>query len=412
MDLAFFTNFSASLTAQETELNTLQQEISSGVAVQTPEQDPSAFETALIGNDQISALNGETTSLGDIQGQLGDVSNVYSSVSGLLNNVQSVVEEALNGTTSPQNQQALATEVSAAGTQMLGLANTTGTNGTFLFGGTRGTVQPFQVQADGSIAYMGDGGQSQAAISPDLSTSTVATGEAFTSGLAGDGTSSVTATSTNTGTSVLLSDGVSNPTAAAAFQTGGAPITLAFTSNGTGGLTYTASQGGVTLPVSAGTPAPTGPVTPGTSTSLEFDGMDFQLTGTPASGDSFTISPSTPQSVFTLLSNIASTLENPGTSPATAAITRQNLNQDLSSLAQYQQTVVTAQAQTGVTLQSLATTSTSNSTQETSLQTSVNNAIATNFPAALTSLDQNTTAVEAAMKAFAQVQSLSLFSVI
>jgi flagellar hook-associated protein 3 FlgL len=407
MDLAFFTNFSASLTAQETELNTLQQEISSGVAVQTPEQDPSAFETALIGNDQISALNGETTSLGDIQGQLGDVSNVYSSVSGLLNNVQSVVEEALNGTTSPQNQQALATEVSAAGTQMLGLANTSGTNGTFLFGGTRGTVQPFQVQPDGTIAYMGDGGQSQAAISPDLSASTVATGEAFTSGLAGDGTSSVTATSTNTGTGVLLSDGVSNPTAATAFQQGNTPITLTFNSTGGGPLTFTATQ---TSSTGTTTTLATGPATPGTS--LTLDGMDFQLTGTPASGDSFTISPSTPQSVFTLLSNITSTLENPGTSPATAAITRQNLNQDLSGLAQYQQTVVTAQAQTGVTLQSLANTSTSNSTQETSLQTSVNNAIATNLPAALTSLDQNTTAVEAAMKAFAQVQSLSLFSVI
>jgi flagellar hook-associated protein 3 FlgL len=136
------------------------------------------------------------------------------------------------------------------------------------------------------------------------------------------------------------------------------------------------------------------------------------LTGTPASGDSFTISPSTPQSVFTLLSNIANTLANPGTSPATAAITRQNLNQDLSGIAEYQQTVTTAQAQTGVTLQSLTNTNASNSTQETEVQTSVNNAIATNLPAALTSLDQNTTAVEAAMKAFAQVQSLSLFSVI
>src|SRR3984885_11610171 len=100
MDLAFFTNFSASLTAQESELNTLQEEISSGVAVQTPEENPSAFETALIGDDQISALNGDTTSVGDIQGQLGDVSNAYTSVLSEVSNVQQLVLGALNGTTS------------------------------------------------------------------------------------------------------------------------------------------------------------------------------------------------------------------------------------------------------------------------------------------------------------------------
>ena len=146
--------------------------------------------------------------------------------------------------------------------------------------------------------------------------------------------------------------------------------------------------------------------------SLTLGGMDFQLTGTPDSGDNFTISPSKPQSVFSLLSNITSALQNAGSTPAQQAITRQNLNQDLSSLAQYQQTVTTAQAQTGVTLQSLTNTSSNNSTQETQLQNGVDNAIATNMPAALTSLNENLTAVQAAMKAFSSVQSLSLFSYI
>ena len=72
--------------------------------------------------------------------------------------------------------------------------------------------------------------------------------------------------------------------------------------------------------------------------------------------------------------------------------------------------MTTSQAQAGVTLQSLNNTSTSNSTQGTEVQNDVNNAIATNFPAALTSLDQNTTAVEY-HQLVAQVQNLSLFSI-
>jgi flagellar hook-associated protein 3 FlgL len=406
MDLAFYTNFSLSLTSQEAELSTLQEEISSGVAVQTPEQNPSAYETALIGTDQLGALNSETTSLGDIQNQIGDVSNVYSSYSTLLNNVQSVVEQALNGSTSSENQRSLATEVNAAEQQVIGLANTTGTNGTYLFGGTRGTVQPFQVQQDGSVAYLGDGGTSQAAISSDLSASTIANGEAFVSGLQGDGYASVAATATNAGTGVLLSEGVSNPTTAAAFQQSNEPITLSFTTSGSGALTYTATQTVAGVP----TTLSTGPATPGAS--LTLDGLDFQLTGTPANNDSFTISPSQPQSVFTLLSNITNTLQSAAGSPAAGAITRQQLNQDLSSLAQYQQTATTAQAQTGVTLQSLTNTNSNNATQESALQTGVNNAIATNIPAALTSLNENLTAVQAAEKAFSSVQNLSLFNYI
>ncbi|HEY1858031.1 flagellar hook-associated protein FlgL [Acidocella sp.] len=406
MDLAFYTNFATSLVAQENQLNTLEQEVATGVAVQTPDQNPSAWETAAIGTDQLNTLNSESTSLADIQGQIGNVSDVYSSVSTLLDSVQSAVEQALNGTTSSANMQSIATQVGASEQQLLGLGNTTGTNGTYLFGGTRGNVQPFQTQADGSVTYMGDGGTSQAAISSDLTASTIANGEAFMTGMQGDGYASVTATSSNTGSGILLPDGVTSPTAAAAFQASGqsGAVTVAFSGSGSD-LSYTTSTtsaGGVTTTSS--------PVTVTSGSPLTIDGMEFQLSGTPTSGDSFTIAPSQPQSAFSLLSSIASTLQNAGST--SAAVTSQALNQDLSSLAQYQQTVVTAQAQAGVTLQSLTSTTSNNSTQETALQTSVSNATSVNMPAALTSLNENLTAVQAAMKAFSSVQSLSLFNYI
>ena len=246
MELSFYTNFESSLTAQESELNTLEEEVSTGVAVQTPDQNPSAYETATIGTDQLSSLTNDSTSLADIQGQLGNVSDVYKSVSTLLDNVQGLLEQGLNGTTSSENMQSLATQVSASEQQLLGLANTTGTNGTYLFGGTRGNVQPFQTQPDGSVLYMGDGGTSQAAISSDLTAATIANGETFMTGMQGDGYSSVTAGAKNTGTGVLLSDGVADPTTAAAFQASGSAgaIALSFSSSGSSGLTYTADERG------------------------------------------------------------------------------------------------------------------------------------------------------------------------
>ena len=123
----------------------------------------------------------------------------------------------------------------------------------------------------------------------------------------------------NTGTGVLLSEGVSNPTAAAAFQASDAPVTVTFASNGSGGYSYTATQtsSGGTTTTQTGTVAAGGTLDLDNPNGIDT-GQDFQLTGSPANGDSFTIAPSKPQSVFTLLSNITSTLQNAGSTPAAA----------------------------------------------------------------------------------------------
>jgi flagellar hook-associated protein 3 FlgL len=405
MDLSFFTNFSNNIAQQEAQMNVLQQQISTGLAVQTPDQNPAAFATATMGNDQISALANDNTTQANIQVQLGSVSNTYSSVSSLLDNVQSVVEQALNGTTSAQNLNALASQVSSSSNQLLALGNTTSSNGTFLFGGSRGSVAPFQANGSGNIVYMGDGGQSQASIAPDISAATIANGSVFVSGLNGDGTSQVTANTTNTGTGQVLQEGVVNAAAAQTFQSGNAPITLSFAVSG-GQTTYTATQGGATLSTGAVAQNAQG------QSSVQLAGVDYQISGSPANGDSFTLAPSRPQSAFALLKTIATALSSAGSTPAQVAQTNQILNQSLAGLAQYQQGVVTAQAQTGVTLQAITNAGASNTNQSTAVQTNVQNATAVNTPVAIANLDQTLTALQAAMKAFGTAQGLSLFTYI
>jgi flagellar hook-associated protein 3 FlgL len=403
MDVSFYTNFSNSLMQQEAQINTLQEQIASGVTVQTPDQNPAEFETATLGDDQVAQLTNDNDTQATIQSQLGSVSDAYTSATNLFNSVQSVLEDALNGTSSSQNLSALASQVKEAETQLQAIGNTTAPNGTYLFGGSRGGVAPFQSSGSGNIVYMGDGGQSDAAISTDTSASTIANGEVFVSGLSGNGVGTVTAgtmTTPNTGTGQLIAQGTSSASAAATFQSGTAPITLTFQPGTNGGTTYTASQNGTTLS--------TGAVT--SNMSLQLGGVNYELTGTPASGDSFTINPSRPQSAFQLLQNIYTALSTAGSSASQVAQTNQVLNQSLASLSQYQQGVITAQAQTAVTLQAINNASTSNANESTQVQTSVNNAIAVNTPVAMANLDQALTSVQAAMKTFGDVQSLSLFS--
>jgi flagellar hook-associated protein 3 FlgL len=399
MDLSFFTNFTNNLAQQEAQLNVLQQQVSTGLAVQTPDQNPAAFETATLGGDQVAALASDNNTQASIQVQLGSVNNAYQSIDGLLDNTQSIVEQALNGTTSTGNLKALSTQVQSASQQLLSIGNTTSANGTFLFGGSRGNLAPFQADSAGNIVYMGDGGQSQAAISPDTSASTIANGDVFISTLDGDGVSNVTASTSNTGTGQILTQGVVNAAAAAAFQTGNSPITVSFSTSGAQ-TTYTATQNGSTLS--------TGPVSG--NTTVQLGGVDYSVSGAPASGDSFTIAPSRPQTVFSLLQTISGALSTAGGTPAQVAQTNQILNQGLASLTQYQQAFVTAQAQNGVTLQAISSAGTSNTNQSTQIQTNDQNATAVNAPVAIANLDETLTALQAAMKTFGDVQNLSLFN--
>lgn len=398
MDLSLFTSFTNSLTAQEAQIAQLQQQISSGLAVQTPDQNPTAYETGVLGTDQVSQLNNDNTTQASVQVQLGNVNDAYTSMNSLFDNVQSIVEQALNGTTSAQNMNALAGQVKSASQQLLSIGNTTASNGTHLFGGSRGQLAPFQANANGDIVYFGDGANSQATISPGQTASTIANGSAFVSSLSGDGISTVTANTSNTGSGQVLQQGVVNAATANAFQQGSSAITVTFG----GGNTYTATQGGSTI--SSGTLS-----TSSSGTSLQLAGVDYQITGSPATGDSFTISPARPQSAFTLMQNIYNALANANSTPSQVAQTNQVLNQSLAGLAQYQQATLTAQAQNGVTLQAISAASTSNSSQATETQTNVDKAIAVSTPVAIASLTQTMTALQAAMKTFGTVQSLSLF---
>ena len=403
MSASLYTNFTTNITAQDAQINTLEQEISTGYSVQTPDQNPAAFEVAAIANDQVSALTNDGSTQNSITTQLDSVSNTYSAVSTLYDNVQSIIEQSLNGATSPQELQTLSTQISSAAQQLLGLANTTAPDGNYLFGGTRTNLTPFQANSDGTVLYLGDAGQSEAQISPDTTSASVANGEVFTSALAGDGYSTVAASSTNTGSSTLLSEGVVTPATATAFQTGDEPITLTFASSGIGNLTYTATQNGSTIG--------TGdiPTDSTTGTTIQLAGQDFLLNGLPAAGDSFTISPSRPETAFSLLQNLATTLSSAEGSPATDAQTTQAINGDLSTLSQYQQALLVAQAQNGVTLQAISNAGSSNDSQQTALQATVQDATAVNQPAAITTLDETISAVQAAEKAFSAAQNLSLF---
>lgn len=412
MNLSFYSNFLNGLANQENQITTLQQQISTGSTVQNAAQNPTAYGSAALANDQISQLTNDATTQSVIQTRLGAATSAYGSMSSLLDNVQSLVEQGLNGASSSVNLNALSQQIQAASQQLLSLGNTQLPDGSYLFGGTRGNIPPFQVDntgnTPGGIAYFGDSGQSLADIDGNIAVNTLVNGNVLTSALDGNGLSDIQANSNNTGTTQILQQGVANTTQANAFQASGSSINIAFSKDATSGaIIYTATQG--LSPNQTTLKTGTLDTSSGGQTNLSLDGMNFQITGTPEAGDNFTISPAKSQTAFSLLQQISTAFSNAGNTPAQVAQTNQILNQSLSELDQYQQNITVAQAQNGVTIQALANAQTNSSAQKAADQTTVNNATAIDMPAAITALNQTMTALEASMKTFAEVQSLSLF---
>ena len=142
-----------------------------------------------------------------------------------------------------------------------------------------------------------------------------------------------------------------------------------------------------------------------------MNGVELSLSGQPAAGDSFTVAPSRPQSIFSLVQQIQGALASPGTTPAARAQTRQLISNSLATIVQYQNRISGTSAKAGVILQATAAASTSNQLASTNAQENASALVSANTPEVLTELQNRTAALQAAMKAFSVASQLSLFNI-
>jgi flagellar hook-associated protein 3 FlgL len=399
MQTTFYTDASQSFTNLEQQLQTLQTQISTGVAVPNAETNPAAYVGGALDASQIALLGSDDQNQTSLQAGLGVASSTIQQASEELDSIQAVALQALNATTSAADLQGLAEQVGEGAQQLVSLANTQGANGNFIFSGTAASTQPFVESASGSVTYLGNDGSSSVEIAPGIEVNAALNGSVFTGALSGNGFASVSAALSNTGTATLLAVGVTQQATAQQFQQGSQAITLAIGSAG-GKTTYTATQGGAVIGSGSAT----------SGAEIDLKGVEFQLSGSAAVGDDFTIAPSRPQSVFGLTTTIQAALTSPGDTPAQLAQTRQIIGNALGGIASYQNLFSSTNAKVGIVLQTITGASTANANTAAVDQTNQANLTATNVPAALTSVDEQTNALEAAMKAFSMTENLSVFS--
>ena len=201
--LTFQTNADDSIEALENAISTTQNELSTGVSLQNAADNPAAMVEVNQLNTQLSASQQYSTNGNLVSTNLKLEEQALTDATNVLQSVQSLADEANNSSLSSSQRQDIGTQLSQQLQQLVSIANSTDSNGNYLFSGYASTTQPF-AQSGSSVTYSGAEETSQVQIGADQSVSTGDTGSSvFLNVPAGNGTFTTSAASTNTGSASI-----------------------------------------------------------------------------------------------------------------------------------------------------------------------------------------------------------------
>jgi flagellar hook-associated protein 3 FlgL len=380
-------------------LNKTQQQISSGLRILTPADDPAASASVL----QVSQLQSVNTQYQSnrtsANNTLGTEDSVLQQVSNLIVSAQSLTTSAGNATLSNSDRANIATQLQAQLQELVGLANSHDGAGNYLFAGNQSTSQPFS-QNGATIQYGGDSGTKATQVSGSQQIAVNDSGEqVFMAVPAGNGTFGTAASSSNTGTGVIDNGSVTDTSLLTHDN-----YSLNFAVSG-GATTYSVVDTTTGTTVSSGNPYTSG-------SSISVAGMQVNITGSPAGGDQFTLTSGGTQSLFKTFQNLINVLSTPVSTAADSANLNNGLNAALSGLNSGLNSVLETRASVGSRMNELTSLDTMGTALDTQYQQNLSQLRDLDYTKALSDFSQQQTALEAAQKSFTQVMGLSLFNYI
>jgi len=389
----------AGIERQQEMLLHTQQQIAAGKRVLTPSDDPVASTQALAIEQAGSRLDQYVANLGTAKDALGLSESVLSQVTDVLQSVRTTAVNAGDGSMSDSDRATLALDVQARLDQLVGLANSKDGNGNYMFAGFALGTQPI-VTGPAGISYQGDQGVRKLDVAPGRSIAISENGAALFGRIRnGNGAFVANAASTNTGTGIVAPGQVINPAALTGH-------TYALQFNVVANVTtYDIVDVTASTVVSSGNAYTSG-------APIVVAGMQTSITGAPANGDSFTLAPSTSQSVFTTLSNLVTALNTPVTGPAGTARLANDLNAALTNLDQDMNHILAGRADVGARLRELDSLSAGNDDRKLQYDQSLSRLVDLDYNQALSDFAKQQLALEAAQKSFLKMSGLGLFDLL
>ena len=382
-----------SLVRRQSALATSQEQLTTGKRVNRASDDPAAAaraERALAAETHTDAtqraVNASQNAMTLSESALGDAND-------LLQQIREAMVAAGNGSYSDAERKGVAEKISGLRNQLLAVANRQDGAGTYLFGGQAADHAPF-LDAAGGVSFQGAPGQLDAA-SGDPLPLTVDGRAAWMSARTGNGVF-VTTPTVSVGGAWVDTGHVTNPSAMT-----GSSYSLQF-SVVAGVTTYSVLQDG----------APTAmvglPYTSGRA--IAVDGLSATVTGKPADGDQFDLTPSTANlNLFDALDQAVTDLNTP--LRTTAQIAQSN-STHLAAVDAAMGQMQTVRSQVGDTLNRIDSATGRLNDLRLASQTDRNNAEGLDMVKAISDFQNKQTGYDAALKSYSLVQKMSLFNYI
>jgi len=165
---AMLQQYSALLSQQDT----LQSEVSTGLAVQAPSDNPAAMQNALNYISQSAAQTQYSANITTLQTRANNIYSVLESLQSDVSNASQIATSAVSATTSSADLTTYADQINGLINQVVSAANTKDpSTGQYLFGGTASGTAPYTTttNANGevtSVTYNGNSSVNQTAIGP------------------------------------------------------------------------------------------------------------------------------------------------------------------------------------------------------------------------------------------------------
>ncbi len=378
---------------QQQKLAKLQQQISTGVRLQKPSDDPSAAAKILELEQSVSLNLQFQANINLAEQRLSQQDTVLASYATVLNRVRELAVQGNNAPLDATARNALAAELDQRLEELISLANTRDANGDFLFAGYQNANAPFVAATTGSrdfVSFNGDPGIRSIQISENRRIEVDIPGQEIFMQIASPLALRESTAAANTGSGVLAPASVFDATAYAPGD-----YEIRFTAPGT----YDVFDVGLGANIVTGASYVD-------SQDIDFQGIRTSITGAPAAGDVFTIGAGQYQDVFATVANLAETLRAAPSDTARAA----NLGQSLADLDAALETSLNARTRLGGRLNSLETQREENDAQVLATRSTLSTLRDTDLAEAISQLTLEQTTLDAAQAVFARITSSSLFN--
>ena len=393
-----FVHQSSYISKEFDKMGKLMQQAESGKKLLRSSDDPVLANQIKSKQDFINTLQGYSDN-GLIAQSRSSILNISAQSAGnIVGQINTLIKQAQDGTKSDADRLTISKQLQGSLASLINLANTQDANGQYIFSGSNPS-SPAYMQINGQYQYQG-ADSSSINIAPGISTIYGESGyHVFGDTYTGNGTFTVSASNTNTGTAFTTPGSVVNSSAYVADT-----YTLSFGTNGAGNLVYqiVGATSGQVVPALPAT-FPAGAPVYQSGADINFNGISVNINGEPAVGDTFQIQPSTKQDVFDSTQSLIDLLKNPVTNKGQF---NQAINQLAASFDQIESHLSAYISEGGTRSATIDTQVATNKTLMTSQVTTLSNLEDIDLPQIYSAISQQSLVLQATQEGYLKMQDV------